>query len=248
MRWLTAICCLFTFLPLSAQKSWVYDAFGAKVRGDTSLSTLYLVFTGHEYAEGAGVLCRALKKEKVSAAFFFTGDFCRRYPKLVRKLKRRGHYVGAHSDKHLLYCDWSRRDSLLVSKDQFLEDLRQNLAVLASLGIPREKARWFIPPYEWYNRAIVEWSQEEGMIFFNYTPGTLSHADYTTDDASNYRSSAEIYQSILSYESSHPNGLNGFFLLSHIGAGPERTDKFYKRIGPLIRELKARGYGFGHLE
>ncbi len=248
MRRLAFLFLLFPFLPLSAQEPWMYDPYGAIVRGDTSRSTLYLVFTGHEYAEGAGVLCRTLKREKVAAAFFFTGDFCRRYPRLVRKLKRRGHYTGAHSDKHLLYNDWLQRDSLLVTKEQFLEDLRQNRAALAALGIPPEETRWFIPPYEWYNRAIVEWSREEGLVFFNYTPGTLSHADYTTDEASSYRSSAEIYQSILAYEARDPNGLNGFFLLSHIGAGPGRTDKFYKWIGPLIRELKRRGYGFGALE
>ncbi|MCB0568642.1 MAG: polysaccharide deacetylase family protein [Phaeodactylibacter sp.] len=247
MRGPIILFCLFS-LHLNAQQNRVFDRYGAITRGDTSQRRLYLIFTGHEYAEGGGLLCRTLKKEKVPGAFFFTGDFCRRYPRLVRKLKRRGFYVGPHSDKHLLYNDWAVRDSLLVSRDAFLADIRQNLATLSGLGIPQGEARWFIPPYEWYNRAIVEWCEAEGLRLFNFTPGTLSNADYTTDGSPNYRSSAEIYQSIVRYESTHQNGLNGFFLLSHIGAGPGRKDKFYKHIRPLIRELKARGYGFGQME
>ena len=58
----------------------------------------------------------------------------------------------------------------------------------------------------------------------------------------NYRSSADIYNSILKYESE--NNLNGFLLLSHIGTDPKRTDKFYDRLDNLIKELKKRGYEF----
>ncbi len=146
--------------------------------------------------------------------------------------------MGAHSDKHLLYCDWTKRDSLLVSKTEFMEDLRRNFEALATLGIPKNEARMFIPPYEWYNDSIVVWSGQAGLTLFNYTPGTLSHADYTTPKMKNYRSSKAIYRSILERE--EKDGLNGFYLLMHIGAGKARRDKFYKRL----EELKRRGYGF----
>ena len=36
--------------------------------------------------------------------------------------------------------------------------------------------------------------------------GTLSHADYTTGNDKNYRSSESIYNSIVDYERSHPPG------------------------------------------
>jgi hypothetical protein len=44
------------------------------------------------------------------------------------------------------------------------------------------------------------------------------------------------------HESRDPNGLNGFLLLTHIGSGPKRTDKFHNRVDELIGWLKAKGY------
>ena len=43
---------------------------------------------------------------------------------IIKKLKENGNYLGSHSDKHLLYCDWEKRDSLLVTHQQFTEDLQ----------------------------------------------------------------------------------------------------------------------------
>ena len=222
----------------------IKDRYGAIVRGDTTQKIIHLVFTGHEHAGGVNDILKTLKKARVKAGFFLTGDFCRRYPGLVRKIKKAGHYIGPHSDKHLLYCDWQKRDSLLISKSVFLADLRANIAALAALGISGSETRLFIPPYEWYNDSIAAWSRKAGMTLLNYSPGTLSHADYTTPDMKNYRSSEVIYKSILDYEQNNPNGLNGFYLLMHVGAGEGRKDKFYGRLGELIGELKGRGYGF----
>ena len=222
----------------------VKDRYGALIRGDTTQKVIHLVFTGHEYAEGANDILKTLKKAGIKASFFLTGDFCRRYPKTVRKMKKAGHYVGPHSDKHLLYCDWQKRDSLLVLKNAFLEDLRDNFNTLAALGIPKNEARLFIPPYEWYNDSIVAWSRQAGLTLLNYTPGALSHADYTAPEMKNYRSSEAIYNSILDFERNSPNGLNGFYLLMHVGAGPGRKDKFYGRLGEMVRALKGKGYTF----
>ena len=103
---------------------------------------------------------------------------------------------------------------------------------------------YFLPPYEWYNDTISEWCKEFNKQLINYTPGTLSHSDYTTLKDKNYRSSEIIYNSIINYEKTKPSGLNGFILLMHIGAGPDRTDKFYTRLPELVKYLKQKGYHF----
>jgi endoglucanase len=194
-----------------------------------------------------------LKRQKINASFFFTGNFYAE-PKLDRvekELLRNGHFLGNHSMQHLLYCDWSKRDSLLVTKEQFLNDLMGLNERLGELKRIYDKSGslagtqfYFLPPYEWYNDTIAAWTKQAGMQLINYTPGTISHADYTTPDMKNYRSSEEIYNSIINYEQSKPAGLNGFMLLMHIGAGPERTDKFYQRLPELINYLKGKGYRF----
>jgi peptidoglycan/xylan/chitin deacetylase (PgdA/CDA1 family) len=142
----------------------------------------------------------------------------------------------------LLYCDWTKRDSLLVTKQQFKTDLQKNYGEIKQLGITKAFAHFFLPPYEWYNDSIAFWTKEMNLQLINYTPGTLSHADYTTPDEKNYRSSDVIYQSIVDYEQKHSSGLNGFVLLMHIGTDAKRTDKFYNRLPELIQWLKAKGY------
>jgi len=131
---------------------------------------------------------------------------------------------------------------LLVTKDSFIRDLKANYAEMKKFGIAQSSAKYFLPPYEWYNDSIALWTKELGIQLINYTPGTLSHADYTTTDLTNYRSSDEIKRSIINYEQSHSAGFSGFILLMHIGAGPKRADKFYLKLPELIAWLKERSY------
>ena len=81
-----------------------------------------------------------------------------------------------------------------------------------------------------------------GYRIVSFTPGTRSNADYTTDDDKNYISSDEIVKRVREYEAKDANGLNGFILLTHIGSGPKRTDKFHNKVDNLIEWLKAKGY------
>jgi endoglucanase len=218
---------------------------GAVVRGDRSRKEIALVFTGDEYADGGEKIRQALKNHSVPGSFFFTGKFYRNaaFTSIIKNLIDDRHYIGAHSDQHLLYCDWSKRDSLLVSEDEFTADLDANYREMARFGISREQARFFLPPYEWYNEQIAQWTRARALQLVNYSPGTLSHADYTVPNGeSNYYSSEKIMNSILSYEAK--SGLNGFILLSHIGTAPQRTDKFYDRLNELLDTLQNRGYRF----
>lgn len=203
-----------------------------------------LVFTGDEFADGGQFISRTLRSQKIKASFFFTGNFYRNpsFHNLVATLKKDGHYLGAHSDKHLLYNDWSKRDSLLVTKDSLLKDLSANYTEMQKFGIYKTGALYFMPPFEWYNDSISSWIRSKGMQVINFTPGTLSNADYTTPGMKNYRSSDTIMKSIQLYEQNQPAGLNGFILLIHIGTDDKRTDKFYKRLPELLYYLQNKGY------
>ncbi len=223
---------------------------GAMVRGDTSKQELALVFTGDEYADGGMHIADILKKQGIKASFFLTGKFYRNaeFEEFIQVLDTGGHYLGAHSDQHLLYCDWIKRDSLLLTQKQFRDDLQDNYKAMVSFGIKEEDALFFLPPYEWYNDSISTWTSQMGLQLINHTHGTLSHADYTVPGTGTYRSSDEIFQSVLDYETSGSNGLNGFILLSHIGTVPERTDKFYFYLEKLVEELKLRAYRFKRID
>lgn len=227
-----------------------YDE-GGIVRGDERKRELALVFTGDEYADGGEHIRAALTRHRITATFFFTGRFYRNpaFSALIEGLKEDGHYLGAHSDQHLLYCSWDDRDRLLVTRDSLIADLDANYNAMERFGIAKSEALHFMPPYEWYNESISAWVAEHGLILVNFTPGTRSAADYTTPEMGDrYVSSDAIFQSILAREEEDPNGLNGFILLLHIGTAPERSDKFYQRLDELIAVLKGRAYRFSRID
>jgi len=228
-------------------KPFSYD-HGAIVRGDSTKKQIALVFTGDEFGDGGRLIAKTLKDEKVKASFFLTGRFYVNpaFTEVVQGLKKAGHYLGPHSNQHLLYCDWQNRDSLLVSRKQFSDDLLANLSVMQTHGLNTQNAKFFMPPFEWYNDSIAAWSKQLGLQLINYTPGTLSHTDYTTPDDRNYRTSEAIYRSIVDYEKMPQ--LNGFILLMHIGTDQRRMDKFYLKLPQLIGYLKRRGYQLKTIE
>ncbi len=232
---------VFLFLGLipSLVAQNVVDKYGAITRSDTTSKSIYLCFTGHDFYDGFRHVLAVLKDHEISASFFLTGDFVRKHEDLVAQMISAGHYVGAHSDKHLLYCDWSQRDSLLHSEHEIKADIRRNLGALSKFGI---RPRHFMPPYEWYNKKVVDIARALNQVTVNFTPGTRSNADYTTPDMPNYISSNAIFESVLAYEKSR--GMNGFHLLIHPGTDPKRKDKFYLLLDNLLIKLRSKDYQF----
>lgn len=218
---------------------------GAIVRGDSTKKKIALVFTGDEFADGGTSIVKTLKDKKVKASFFLTGNFYRNktFKSIINELKADQHYLGAHSNKHLLYCDWQKRDSLLVTKSEFDEDLLANYKEMQRFGIYKQNAEYFLPPYEWYNQSISDWTKVQKLQLINFSSGTRSNADYTYPELGKaYRNSEEILKSIKVYNEVNLNGLNGYILLLHIGTDPRRTDKFYNRLNELITYLQQKGY------
>lgn len=227
----------------TGQDHFIFDHSGI-IRGDTTHKQIAIIFTGGDFADGGSHICKVLREKNIKAGFFFTGDFYRDPAKkeLLHNLIQDGHYLGPHSDKHLLYAPWENRDSSLVTEPQFKADILANYHSMEPFGLKMEPPLLFIPPYEWYNELHVRWARDLGIRLFNFTPGTTSNADYTTPDMVNYRSSQAIYDKIVSYEQTDPHGMNGFILLIHIGTDPRRSDKFYLRLADLIGVFIEKGY------
>lgn len=227
-------------------KANIIISHGGIIRGDTTKKEIAMVFSGNKFGEGGNYIAKVLQEQNIHASFFLTGNFYRnpKFKTLIEKLKRNGDYLGSHSDKHLLYASWTDRDSTLVTKEKFTEDLQNSYKELKKFGISKSDAHYFLPPYEWYNDSIAAWTQQMGLQLVDLSEGTRSASDWTYPGVSGYCPSNTIMKSILQYEQKSTNGLNGFILLLHIGAGPKRTDKFYKLLPALIQDLKNRGYQF----
>ena len=227
-----------------ASGSFTWDE-GAIVRGDTTRKQICLVFTADDRADGADRIISTLDKQGIKGAFFFTGRFFDLYPDVVRRLVDGGHYVGSHSYGHLVYCAWEKRDSLLVTRDEFRADIIKSYEKLAQFGITPQQAPWMIPPYEWHNATIAAWAREMGLQLVNFSPGTLSCMDYTYPGITGgnpYRDNKWLWDHIMRCEKEKT--LNGHLLMIHLGTDPLRTEKFYDRLPALVKELKKKGYAF----
>src|SRR5438552_4378560 len=151
------------------------------------------------------------------ASFFLTGKFLTNtnFIPLVQRLVKEGHYLGPHSDKHLLYCSWDAAKKTLASPARFLTDLEANLRKIEAFDVPRDHIMYFLPAYEHYNEEIAAWSRQMSLTLVNFTPGTRSNADYTGEADKNFVSSKAIFDSIVAKEQHDLDGLNGFLLLLH---------------------------------
>ena len=231
-------------------KGFTYES-GAIIRADTTSNKIALVFTGDEFADGGEFVAKTLKDKNIRGSFFFTGNFYRneKFKQIINKLIDNGNYLGSHSDKHLLYCDWTERDSLLVNRTEFVDDLKDSFAEMKKFGIDPVKSHFYLPPYEWYNDSIALWTNQMGFELINFSPGTRSNADYTYPEmGEKYLDSKTILKSVLDYEKFSSNGMNGFILLVHTGTDPRRTDKFYSYLPDLIDTMIHRGYQFVRID
>jgi peptidoglycan/xylan/chitin deacetylase (PgdA/CDA1 family) len=236
----------FSAVPATTQSDEHQIIAGAIVRGPVDQRKIALVFNAHEFAESGEIILDQLARHHAKASFFFTGDFLdnKDHASLIRRVVADGHYLGPHSDKHLLYCGWTAERKTLVTRDEFRADVQANLTKIERMGIQPADIRYFLPAFERTNSEIGAWSREMGLTLINYTPGTRSNADYTGEADKNFVSSQTIYDSIVHKEQTDPHGLNGFILLLHLGAGPIRADKFADRLGQLLDYLQSMGYQF----
>ncbi|KAA6326502.1 Xyloglucan-specific Endo-beta-1 4-glucanase BoGH9A [termite gut metagenome] len=178
--------------------NYTYDDQGAIVRLGANQKVIHLIFSADSAFEGAPVILKTLDKYKATASFFLTGNCLRmsEHKDIIKKIISKGHYVGGHSDKHLLYAPWDKRNELLVGIDSLTADFRQNMSELNKFGINVDKLGYYLPPYEWYNKASVRTVENLGQSTINYTPGINFAADYTTPDMDNYQSSQELIDSL----------------------------------------------------
>ncbi len=225
------------------------DDNGALIRLGKTEKTIYLIFSADEFGEGADQILTTLSKNKVKGSFFLTGNFLRdpRFENITGRMISGGHYVGPHSDRHLLYAAWEKQDSLLITHDQFNNDITANLSELLKFGITSGQVNYFLAPYEWYNTKISQWSADRKMQLINFTPGVGTNADYTTPEMPKYRSSKVLTEHLLQFEQDNSEHLNGAIVLIHLGTHPDRRDKLYNSLDQIIKTLAKKGYSFSRL-
>lgn len=209
---------------------------------------IWPVFSADSAFEGAPEALDAMAARGIKGSFFFTGNFLKdpANAPIIRRVIREGHYVGPHSNRHLLYADWDKERTPLVESDSLLEDMRLNLAELARAGVDTSGVRYIMPPFEWIHRSQTQLlSDSLGLKVINPTPGLEVYRDYTTPDMSYYWSSDSLLRQMYRFE--REQGLGGAVFIMHLGTHPLRTDKFYRHLPEILDSLTALGYQFRRL-
>lgn len=243
------------FVPQGA----VADEYGVVTRMDTTQKKVYLVFTAHfsandngafENFDGIVPVLDVLKEKGVKGSFFPTGECfrVRKYRKPLKRIINEGHYLSAHSDKHLLLCPEDDLTVNLVTVDSLARDIAGMETELEKLGLDKNEYCWMIPPYEVYNDFSASALRGLGYKLLNPTPGILTGFDWAAEGDSNFISGETIMNSIWEFEEKHT--MNGVILLVHAMKYPNRKDedRIYTRLGEIIDGLAARGYSFGSVK
>ena len=235
------------------------DQYGVTQRINIDEKNVFLVFTAHyseddsgrfENFDGIVPVLDTLKAKGVKGSFFPTGNCFRqeKYQEPIRRIIDEGHYLSAHSNKHLLLCTEDDKRETLVSADSLAKDIAGMEAELEKFGLKKEQFKWMIPPYEFYNQETADNLRSLGYMLCNPTQGIETSLDWMGPDSGYYCSAAELIQNIWLFDKTDKEyGLNGCIILVHAMNYPDRADedRVYTHLGEIIdgRDSSLRAQG-----
>lgn len=155
-----------------------------------------------------------LKKHKVQATFFMTGDWVEKYPEEVKAVKEAGHDLANHSASH-------RSMIGLEKEEQRQEILSVHEKVLELTG---EEMRLFRVPYDNYDDEIIRNIQACGYYPIQWSVDSLDWKDYGVKN---------IVETVIGSKELK----NGAIILLHNG-----TKYTAEALDDLLTELERKGY------
>lgn len=186
---------------------------------DRTDKVLALTFDDGPHPVLTAALLDLLKEEGVPATFFVTGRNATAFPELIRRMVDEGHEVENHS--------WTHRRFTELSDEEISEEIiSTNKAIMAAAG---KKSLFFRPPYG----ALRE--DQEVMIYDKFR---LRVAMWSVDPKDWKRPGvAEVERRMVA------GAQPGAVILAH-DIHPGTIDA----MPGVIRQLKAKGYGFKRLD
>lgn len=178
--------------------------------------------------DGVRRILRTLERRGVTATFFVTGQFARRYPRDIRAIAGAGHRIGNHSDTHV---DFRR-----LTASQQVHQLRRAQRSIEPLSGASTRP-WFRFPYGGSNAGAVRQVNGQGYAAVGWTVDTLGWMG-----TSGGQSVSSIHRRILA------GAQPGEIVMMHVGANPQDGSTLDARALPgAIRDLSERGYRFVEL-
>lgn len=180
-----------------------------------------LTFDDGPWPGQTDAILRVLEAESVRATFFMVGNQVRRHPEIARRVVEAGHAIGNHTQSH------ARLDR--VNPETIRREITD--AQTAIQEVTGVRPRWFRPPG---GRMTPKVAVEAARFEMQVVMWTLDSRDWERPPVS------RLIEEVLA--GAHPDAI----VLLHDGGG-DRTATI-EALGPIIRELKKRGYVFVTLD
>lgn len=203
----------------------------------TDQKIVCLTFDGGSYADRVDSIIMILKREEVSATFFLTGEFIKKFPEETKKIAE-NFEVGNHtySHPHLTTYELNRINKTLygINQIKIIEELIKCEEIFEKTTGKKMKNLWRAP-YGEENHTLKEWAKRIGYVHVRWTYDTKDWMDETDERFITFQN---VLEDIFNIED-----LRGYIFLLHVGSA-KREDNFYDFLKSLIKELKKRGYKF----
>jgi peptidoglycan/xylan/chitin deacetylase (PgdA/CDA1 family) len=219
-------------------------------RGSLSKPQIALTFDGGAEENATADILNFLAEKDIQCTMFLTGAYIDRNKYLVRRMVEDGHEVANHTwnHPHLTTYEINRRHSTRpeVNRELVQSELTRTAQLFERITGQKMAPLWRAP-YGEHNLQIRQWAAEIGFRHVGWTIGygngeTMDTQDWVADTtASNYHSSQEILENILSFGEANSLNANGCIALMHLGTN-RTSDQAHKIIPTLIDSLHARGY------
>lgn len=183
---------------------------------DTAKKEIALTFDVAWGNEDIKEILSILKKEKVKATFFLTGEWVSNFPQDVKRIAKGGHDIGNHGDHHKHMTELSEQE-----QKQEIMDLHEKIQLLTGNAMTL-----FRPPYGDYNDTVIKTARACGYESIQWSVDSLDWKEYGKED-------------IISRTLNHKNLENGAILLLHTG-----TLYTKDALSEMITGLKKKGYQF----
>jgi probable sporulation protein (polysaccharide deacetylase family) len=190
------------------------DFFTPVYKGDTSGKKASVTVNVAWGEEEIPALLSILREHGVKATFFFVGDWVRKFPDLVREIRREGHEIANHG----LYHGHPNK----MNRTELNRLILENARLLAEVtGEPPVKL--FAPPYGEFNSEVLAVA---GNLGYRTILWTIDTVDWK-------RPAPEVIIQRVT-ERIEP----GAIILMH------PTAPTVEALSPIIKNLKEQGYSF----
>ncbi len=195
---------------------------GELVRLQTSQRVVALTFDGGGNAAGANRVLAILRRERVPATFFLTGDFVKSYPVLARAIGRR-FPVGNHTVNH---SDLRRLSTAAAAR----EIARAEAMIRHATG--RDPRPYFRFPYGARDTRTLRIAHRLGYASVRWTVDTWGWMGRSSQTVPG------VVRKVVRHL------VPGQIVMMHLGSARDRSTIDGDALPTVIRAVRARGYRF----